>query len=47
MKVTYLHNVFDTDAKQNELASILEQIKNGKFKNEVEKIRLFPCKQCP
>lgn len=41
MKVTYLHNVFDTDAKQDELASILEQIKNGKFKNEVETIRLL------
>ena len=42
MKVTIFKDVYDTDAKQDELVNILEIIKDGTFKNEVETIRLLP-----
>ena len=42
MKVTIFKDVYDTDAKQDELGNILEIIKDGTFKDEVETIRLLP-----
>ena len=41
MKVTYLNNVYDKDTKTEQLENILNWIKNGRYQEQVEKIRLL------